>query len=431
LQEAKMKDVTTFRGYNPEQMLLMPPSMRDWLPADHLVYFVMDIVRELDLSGIYRVYDGSLGGKPPYDPTMMSGLLIHAYCVGIFSSRKIEKATYEQVAFRVLTADPHPDHDTIAEFRRKHLKQLSKLFVQVLRLCRKAGMLRLGRVALDGTKVRANASKHKAMSYERMEKKAAELEADVRRLMKEAEGADREEDGRYGKGRRGDELPEELRFKEGRLKKIREAMKALEEEAGGQPEGKAQKNFTDPDSRIMKDGATKSFEQSYNCQAAVTEGQVIVAAEVTQSANDKQQTVPMIRAIRENTGKKPGAVLQDNGYFSEENIAHLEKKGIAAYVATGRQKHGTERLPSPRGRMPAGLTIKERMARKLATKAGRAIYATRKEIVEPVFGQIKEARGFRRFLLRGLEAVRGEWRLVCLTHNLLKLFRHGYTVAAA
>ena len=418
------RETTTFRAYEPDQMLLLPPSMRDWLETGHLVYFVMDMVQELKLDGIYEAYDGRQGGKPPYDPTMMTGLLLYGYCVGVFSSRKIEKATYEQVPFRVLTADQHPDHDTISEFRRRHLQELSGLFVQVLRLCQKAGMVKLGHVALDGTKIQANASKHKAMSYDRMEKKAAELEADVKRLMAEAEATDAEEDRKHGKGKRGDELPEDLRFKETRLRKIKAAMKALEEEAKGRPEAKAQRNFTDPDSRIMKDGATKAFVQSYNCQAAVDASQVIVAAEVTQQGNDKQQVKPMVSAIRKNTHSVPGTMTQDNGYFSEENVQYLEKKGIVGYVATGRQKHGQETPPCCRGRIPEGLTIRERMARKLATKRGRAIYAKRKEIVEPVFGQIKEARGFRRFLLRGMEAVQGEWSLVCLTHNLLKLFRH-------
>lgn len=418
------RTTTTFRGYEPNQMLLMPPSMRDWLDAGHLVYFIMDMIEELKLDGIYESYDGSQGGKPPYDPRMMTGLLLYGYCVGVFSSRKIEKATYEQVPFRVLTADQHPDHDTIAEFRRRHLKELSGLFVQVLRLCQKAGMVKLGHVALDGTKIQANASKHKAMSYDRMEKKAEELEAEVKRLMADAEKTDEEEDGKHGKGKRGDELPEELRFKEGRLRKIKAAMKALEEEAKGRPEAKAQRNFTDPDSRIMKDGATKAFQQSYNCQAAVDASQVIVAAEVTQQANDKQQVHPMVKAIRQNTRRMPETMTQDNGYFSEENVEHLKAKGIDIYVATGRQKHGTDSPPCTRGRIPGGLTIRERMARKLATKKGRAIYAKRKQIVEPVFGQIKEARGFRRFLLRGLEAVKAEWSLVCLTHNLMKLFRH-------
>lgn len=277
-----MNDRTTFRPYDPDQEYLLPPALRDWLPADHLVFYVMDLVGELDLSEIYQSYDGSKGGRPPYNPQRMTTLLLYAYCVGIFSSRKIEKACYEQVPFRVLTAERQPDHDTIAYFRGKHLNALSVLFVQVLRLCQKAGLVKLGHVCRDGTKVKANASKHKAMSYARMEKTAKELEEEVKRLFSEAQETDEQEDRLYGKGNRGDELPEELRFKESRLAKIREAMKELEAEAkekaqqeealaqegkkakepSDKPAGKAQRNFTDPQSRIMKDGAGKSFESA-------------------------------------------------------------------------------------------------------------------------------------------------------------------------
>jgi len=460
-----MKTQTTFRPYHPDQLLLLPPDMKEWLPEDHLVYFIRDVVGELDLSVIYESYDGSKGGQPPYYPEMMVGLLVYAYCVGVPSSRKIEKATQEQVSFRVITADQQPDHDTIAAFRRRHLKALAGLFVQVLRLCQEAGLVRLGHVALDGTKVRANASKHKAMSYERMEKTAAELEADVERLLKEAETTDEVEDERYGKGRRGDELPEELRFKESRLAKIREAKAALEAEArersaqqmpeyekkkaawenreksrGGRPpsepsekpRAKAQRNFTDPDSRIMKDGATKSFEQCYNCQAAVDEtSQVIVATHVTQAANDKRELKPLVENLKDNCdGEKPKRASADSGYFSEANIEYLTEERIDGYVATGRLKHSDRPPPAPRGRIPKNATTKARMARKLRTIKGRNTYGKRKHIVEPVFGQIKSARGFRQFLLRGLAEVSGEWELICLGHNLLKLFRSGRWVGA-
>jgi transposase len=460
-----MYDTTTFRPYEPDQEFLLPPALRDWLPSDHLVLFVMDLVRELDLSEIYASYDGSKGGKPPYHPTMMTTLLLYSYCVGVFSSRKIEKACYEQIPFRVLTADQHPDHDTIAAFRRRHLKALSSLFVQVLRLCQKAGLVKLGHVSLDGTKVKANASKHKAMSYARMEKSAKELQADVARLLSEAQEVDEQEDNLYGRGKRGDELPEDLRFKESRLRKIREAMKSLEVEAkqkaeqerearkkqedalaqkgqkrkgkkrrdpSDKPDGKAQRNFTDPESRIMKDGASKSFEQCYNCQAAADESQVIVATGVTQEANDKQQVKPMIEAIKVNLdGQVPEKMTKDSGYFSEKNVLYLQKEKIDAYVAVDRHKHGQMPPGPPRGRIPKEMTIKERMARKLRTKKGQGIYKKRKEIIEPVFGQIKEVRGFRRFHLRGLEAVTGEWDLVCLTHNVLKLFHSGFQFQAA
>lgn len=418
--------------------------MHEWLPKDDLTYFIMDVVANLDLGSIYADYDGTKGGQPPFHPRMMVGLLLYAYCVGMPSSRKIEKSTYHSIPFRVLTTDQHPDHATIAAFRKRHLRELSKLFVQVLQLCQKAGLVKLGHVALDGTKVRANASKHKAMSYGRMEKKAAELEEEVSRLLKEAEEIDQEEDTLYGKGKRGDELPEELRFKQSRLRKIKEAMAALEAEAKEQasegrnrkerspkPKEKAQRNFTDPDSRIMKDGATKSFEQSYNCQAAVDEkSQIIVAADVTQQANDKQQVKPMVEELKENVGGDcPKVLSADSGYFSEDNVTYLESETIDAHIATKRDKHSDGPAPPPRGRIPADTSVKDRMARKLRTKKGRETYSKRKQIVEPVFGQIKEARGFRRFLFRGIEKVDAEWDMICLTHNLLKLFRSGFNPA--
>lgn len=458
-------ETTRFRSYVLDQKLLLPPDLREWLPEGHLVYFLLDVVDELDLSEIYTSYDGSQGGRPGFDPRMMVGLLLYAYCVGLTSSRKIEKATYESVPFRVMAADQHPDHDTIAEFRRRHLQALSRLFVQVLRLCQQAGLVKLGHVALDGTKMRANASKHKAMSYGRMEEKIAELEAQVKELMAEAEAVDAAEDSRYGKGRRGDELPEELHRRQQRLEKIRQAKAALEAQAqaaappaqplkepeqaldsrgegGGEkasspspaprPAQKAQRNFTDPDSRIMKDGATKSFEQCYNCQAAVdSQAQVIVAVQVTQQANDKQQVEPLIEEMKTNLeGQKPRVVSADAGYYSEDNVKYLEGEKIEPYVAPGRQKH-TAAEPAPRGRIPSSATLKERMVRKLRTVRGKREYSKRKATVEPVFGQIKEARGLRRFLMRGLPGVEAEWSLICLTHNLLKLFRSGWRLQMA
>jgi len=441
-------ETTRFRSYAPDQLLLLPPDLREWLPEGHAAYFILDVLGELDLSEIYASYDSSKGGRPGFDPRLMVGLLLYGYCQGVASSRKIEKATYESVPFRVLAANQHPDHDTIAEFRRHHLNALSGFFVQVLHLCQKTGLVQLGHVALDGTKLRANASKHKAMSYGRMKEKIGELEAQVAQLLAAAEAVDAAE---YGRGRRGDELPEELRFRQSRLEKIRQAaleaeVRAEAEEASGakgaddgkavpegsaepkSPEEKAQRNFTDPDSRIMRDGATKSFEQSYNCQAAVDHrAQVIVAAHVTQKANDKQQVKPLIEQMKTNLGEsKPRVVSADAGYFSEDNVKYLESEKIEPYVATGRQKHGTVELVAPRGRIPSGTTVQERMARKLRTKKGKREYSKRKETVEPVFGQIKEVRGLRRFLLRGLESVQAEWSLICTTHNLLKLFRSGW-----
>jgi transposase len=455
-----MKNQKRFKPYHPNQLLLLPPDMKDWLPDNDLVYFIMEMLDQLDLSAIYDSYDGTKGGQPAFYPKMMTGLLLYAYCVGLPSSRKIEKATYHQVPFRVLTADQHPDHDTIAEFRKRHLKALSGFFVQILRLCQKVGLVKLGHVSLDGTKVKANASKHKAMSYCRMEKKAEELEAEVRRLLQEAQAVDDAEDALYGKGKRGDELPEELRFKQKRLEKIKEAMESLEQEAKAEadakrkemaekeqalkeqgkkrrgkkpkapsekPDPKAQRNFTDADSRIMKDSASKSFEQGYNCQVAVDDkSQIIVASGVTQQSNDKQQVKPMVEAIKDNTGgSKPRKLSADTGYFSESNIDYLEGERIDGYLATGKHKHTDIAEPVPCGRIASDATKKERMARKLRTKKGRETYSKRKHIVEPVFGQIKEVRGFRRFLLRGLENVTGEWDLICLTHNVLKLFRSG------
>jgi transposase len=448
-------ETTRFLSYEPGQLLLLPPDLREWLEEGHLAYFILDVVETLDLSEIYASYDGSRGGRPGFDPRMLVGLLVYGYCVGLTSSRKIERATYESVPFRVLAANQHPDHATIAEFRRRHLEALARLFVQILRLCEKAGLVHLGHVALDGTKLRANASKHKAMSYGRMEEKVRELEAQVADLLAAAEAADQAEDAEHG-SRRGDELPEELRFRRQRLEKIQQAKAALEAEARAaaqrlrdekeakasdteppappeavRPAEKAQRNFTDPDSRIMRDGATKSFEQSYNCQAVVDDkAQVIVAAQVTQQANDKQQVKPLVEQLKVNLGgRTPGELSADAGYFSEDNVSYLEGQAIAPYVATGRQKHGAK--PSKPVKTPVNATPRERMAAKLQTPAGKRVYSKRKEIVEPVFGQIKEARGLRRFLFRGLGAVQAEWTLICATHNLLKLFRSGWNLQMA
>jgi transposase len=460
-----MKKIPTrFKPYYPDQILLLPPDMRQWLPEGDLAFFIMDVVGELDLSGIYNTYSRSRAGQPPYDPRMMASLILYAYCMGIPSSRKIETATYRQIPFRVLTADQHPDHDTIADFRKTHLKALAGLFVDVLRLCQKAGLASLGHIALDGTKVKANASKHKAMSYGRMEKTVQQLEAEVKHLLEEAQTVDENEDARYGNGKRIDEIPEELQRRQKRLAKIKEAKKALEDQAkadaevqrqalrekenalekegksrkgrkpkgpSDQPDPKAQRNFTDSDSRIMKDGASKSFEQAYNCQVAANENQIIVGRNVTQQTNDKQQLTPLVEDVKEMNGEKPGKVSSDSGYYSDKNVAYLESEEIDGYVAPGRHKHSENVSPAPRGRIPKNATPKERMARKVRTKKGRATYSKRKHIVEPVFGQIKEARGFRRFSLRGLENVTCEWDIVCLTHNILKLFRSGYLVQVA
>ena len=427
----------SYRTYLPEQDLLLPPSLRDWLPENHLAHFVSDVVDQLDLRDIESVYEEDERGQPPYHPQMMTKILIYGYCVGVFSSRKIQKKLLEDVGFRMLAAGNEPDFRTISDFRKLHLKALQGLFDQLLQIALQTGTMKLGMVALDGSKVKANASKHKAMSYGRMQEDEKRLKEEVKKLLQQAEKVDAEEDARYGRDRTGDELPAELARRATRLKKIQEAKRALEERAREQarsegksveearPEGKAQYNFTDPESRIMK--GADGFVQAYNTQIAVEPNfQWIVGQRVTQAVNDKQQMVPTVEAIRQQSGQKPEEVLTDSGYCSELNLKYLEKKKIEGFVATGRESHGDQKQPCPRGPLPQGATRVDRMRRKLQTKAGAAVYATRKGIVEPVFGQIKQARGFRQFLLRGLEKVQGEWALVCLTHNILKLHRICY-----
>jgi transposase len=424
----------TFRSYLPEQNLLLPASLREWLPDDHLSYFVSDVVDQLDLSAIESVYEEEDRGQPPYHPRMMTKILLYGYCVGVFSSRKIQKRLVEDVAFRVLAAGNEPDFRTISDFRKLHLKALEELFQQMLRLTLETGTMKLGRVALDGSKVKGNANKHKAMSYGRMKETEKRLREEVRKLLNQAEAADKEEDSRYGRDRRGDELPEELQRRETRIARIREAKQALEERAReqaqsegkdleeAQPTKKAQYNFTDPASRILK--GPDGILQGYNTQIAVEPVfQLIVGQRVTQAANDKQQMVPLIEAIEEQCGQKPKEVLADNGYCSDENLKYLARKRMEGFVATGKQKHGERRKACQRGPLSTEASRVERMERKLETKVGAAVYATRKFIVEPVFGQIKQARGFRQFLLRGIEKVRGEWALICMTHNLLKFHK--------
>ena len=428
----------TYKTYDPDQLFLLPPSLKEWLPEGHLAYFVSDVVDELDLGEIEKTYSTKLQGQPPYHPAMLVKLLFYAYCMGIPSSRKIERGTYEDIAFRILAAGYHPDHDTIADFRKTHLGALKGLFLQILILCKEAKLVKLGHVALDGTKIKANASKHKAMSYGRMHEKEKELEREVNELLRKAESVDAEEDKRYGKGIRGDELPEELQFREKRLATIRQAKKALEErvakeaEPSKHPKPKDQINFTDPESRIMKDSSTKEFMQGYNAQAAVdASSQVIVAAEVTIQSNDKKQLEPMLAEVKENCNAVPKELSADAGYYSEENIAHAQAKGIHTLIPPGNTRHTDVASIRPRGRIPKQFSVKERMERLLRTRKGRKAYAKRKETVEPVFGQIKDVRGFRRFLLRGLDSVKAEWQLICLTHNLLKLYRWGLAQATA
>jgi transposase len=462
----------TFKPYTPGQLLLLPPALQDWLPEDHLAWFISDVVdHALDLSPILATYETGDGrGQPPYHPALLVKLLLYAYCAGKPSSRKIEQATYDEVPYRVLATNQHPDHDTLAAFRQTHLEALAGLFLQCLLLCQQAGLVKLGHVALDGSKVLANASKHKAMSYGRMEEAERKLTAEIAALLAEAQRVDAAEDARYGKGKRGNELPTELARRESRLAKIREAKAALEAEAQAQataaaaaaqakraererqaqatgrkptgrppqlsdptqakPKPKAQRNFTDPESRIMKDGASKSFVQAYNAQAAVDgAAQIIVAAEVTQEANDKRQLVPMLAQVKANVGEAPAVASADSGYCSTAAVTDPALGGIDLYVAVDRQPHG-EGPTAETGPPPAEDTVLAAMRTKLQTAAGRAVYALRKTIVEPVFGQIKDGpQAFRRFSFRGLTKVQAEWRLVCCTHNLLKLFRAGWRPA--
>jgi transposase len=423
----------TYRPYVPEQDLLLPPSLRDWLPEGHLAYFVSDLIDQLDLSAITKVYEDEERGYPPYHPVMLTKVLVYAYCVGVFSSRKIQRRLLEDVPFRVLAAGNAPDFRTIADFRKTHLATLNGFFEQVLRLARELGAPRMGRVALDGSKVKANASKHKAMSYDRMRDKQRQLHDEVKQLLAQAEAADAAEDAEYGANRLGDELPAELQRRETRLQRIREAKRVLEARAkaeaaatgqptdAAKPDPKAQYNFTDPESRIMK--GPDGFVQAYNVQVAVDELQLIVGHSVTQETNDKKQLLPMITTIAQQSGDTPIQLLADAGYCSDANLTAIADTTIDAYISTRKQKHGERPGPCPRGPLPKTATSVDRMSRKLHAKIGAAVYAARKGMVEPVIGQIKHARGFRQFVLRGLEKVQGEWSLVCTTHNILKLYR--------
>jgi transposase len=438
----------TFRHWEPDQQLLFPPSIKDFVPKDHLAHFVRDMVRnDLDLSAILARYP-ERRGQPPYHPALMTSLLLYAYSRGIYSSRRIERACGERVDFMALTGGEKPDHSTICQFRSDHRDGLSSLFVQVLALCREAGIVKLGHVALDGTKMKANASKHAAMSYARMVKAEPELAKLVEEWMKTAKSTDEEEDEEHGEGRRGDEIPDHVKAKMKKLLSMREAMARLEKEAeeeaervarerarkeeelghklggtkpkalDGKPKDKGQSNFTDPESRIMK--TKDGYEQAYNCQAGVDAGhQVIVCHDVTARQNDHDELAPMMDQIEENTGSFPREASADTGYCSEENIEALEAREIRGYIATGRQKHGTASATGTEEQRRGPRT--KAMRARLRRGGWRSRYRLRKHTVEPVFGQIKEARCFRRFLRRGLENVRGEWALISTVHNLLKL----------
>jgi transposase len=452
-----------FRPWSPEQTALLPASKRDYLGDDHLAVFLLDLLPTLNLQPILDAYPEDRG-QPPYDPRMMTVLLLYAYSQGLASSRQIERRCREDLAFMYLTADACPDHDTICAFRRAHLEAFTGLFLETLRIAQEAGVLKLGRLALDGTKIRANASKHKAMSYARMPERQAVLQAEIQRLLEEAEALDRAEDAQYGRERRGDEWPTALQDPATRPQRLREAKarveaarkrelaaekqahveqieaakQALEAEAreharaagtpspdAARPAPKAQRNFTDPESRIMK--TADGFQQCYNAQVAVTVGsQLIVAGDVVQAPNDKQQLQPMVDRVIANVGV-PNGVIADSGYFSEANVQSVDQRArppIEAHIAVEGDRHGAPPTGPPRGRIPNGLSVADRMRRRLRTKRGRAIYAQRKITVEPVIGQVK-GRGFRRFSLRGVEGVKGEFQLVCAVHNLVKLWRTG------
>lgn len=478
-----------YKEWNPKQQYVLPPAVQDWLPEDHPVYVLIEIVDELDLSAIEAKYQAKdPRGTRPYPPKMMTALLLYGYSTGVYSSRKLEKATYEDIPFRVLTGGHHPDHTRIAEFRRKHLDELREIFVQVLQICDRMGLVELGDIALDGTKVQASASKHKAMSYERMLEEEERLQDEIDQLLEEAEAIDQDEDEAFGRDKRGDELPDELQRREQRLAAIQEAKSQLEKEArearardleeqaegheetartheddtvrkraetqaenrretseqmaegeqadsfetpegmakhrpkrqpDGTPKPKAQRNFTDPDSRIMKHQGT--YVQGYNGQAAVDRrAQVIVACGLTNRVADTGNLGPMLDQIPDELGTPEGA-LADSGYWQEEVMETAEQRGVEPLVALRREQEH-QQAPSAEGEPPEEAEPYERMDHKLRTERGRQRYARRKAVVEPVFGQTKEARGFRRFHLRGIEKARAEWSLVCTGHNLQKLY---------
>lgn len=455
-----------FRPFDPDAVMMVPPSLDEWLPEGHLARFVAEVVdTELDLSRFYASY-GKAKGFPPYDPRLMVRVLLYGYCVGVRSSRELERACTDVVAFRWLSGQQFPDFRSFARFRRRHLAALGNVFLQALELCRAAGMVSLGQVALDGTKVRANASRHKAMSYARLTQKQRILAEEVSDLLAGAEQADRDEDARFGKDKRGDELPAELARRQSRLAKMAAAREQLEAEAaekaraeaeakarrdgeddaGVQAKGedaaakavvapKAQRNFTDPDSRIMKT-ADGSFHYCYNAQAVVDgDCQVIVATQLGNTAVDVRQLIPMLGLLEDTVHEAPGQVLADAGYGSEANLRHAqdieEATGGATrfFVSTRRIPHAEPQPGTPAGAAESA-SLKQQMARRLQTGDGKAVYARRKAIVEPVFGQIHTRQG-KRLLLRGLEQAKAEWLLLAGCHNLMKLASHRARAATA
>jgi transposase len=433
-----------FRPYEPDQTLLLPPSLRDWLPEEHLAFFISDTIDALSLGAFDKRYGDAGPGNQAFDPRMMLKVLVYAYATGTFSSRKISAKLHEDVAYRVLGSDNFPAHRTISDFRKRHLPEFKDLFVQVVQTAQEVGLVKLGTVAIDGSKVKANASKHKAMSYKRMKEEEKRLRKEIRGLLADAKKADDQEDKRYGKDRRGDELPAELARREDRLHSIQAARQRLEarqreadeatgrepddqdrtgkpgkpfKRAFGEPEAKAQESFTDPDSRIMKRGSS-GFDQCYNPQIAVDEvEQIIVATTVTQSGSDMHELEPVLDQVHETTGQYPDKALADAGYRSEANLQMLEEKGVEGFVAMGREKNGERKEPNPEN--PATC----RMAKKMKTERGKKHYRKRKYLGEPPFAWIKSVMGFDQFSLRGIEPVTSEWNLVCLSANLKRMHR--------
>lgn len=433
---------TTFRPYAPDQDLLLPVSLRDWLPEDHVAYFISEVVEELDLSAFYAPYQGDGRRKMPYEPSMMLKVLIYAYVSGTFSSRKIARKLEEDVAFRVLAAGNFPKHRTICEFRKRHLKDFKALFVEIVQIARGTGLVSLGTLAVDGTKVRANASKHKAMSYQRMQQEEHRLNDEIDSMCDRADQTDEAEDARYGADRRGDELPEELQHRERRLEKIRAAKARLEaeqratDEARGRhtdderrppsgrgssykrdfgvPDGKAQSNFTDPESRIMKTG--DGYQQCYNGQLAVDEDfQMIVGNELTANASDQGVMLGLIDQIDHTLQAQPACLLADAGYRKEDDFVELERRGIDAHISVRRENKASTNIDAD------AYPATSRMVDKLTTPEGRERYRDRKHIVEAVNGWIKQVMGFRQFSIRGLSGAAGEWDLVCLAANLRRM----------
>lgn len=426
-----------FRRYDPHQNLILPPNLDEWLPEGHLARFIGELVDDqVDLTPFTHGYDNAEGGRLAFHPALLLKLWLYGYCVGVPSSRKVARATFDDLAFRWLATDQHPTYSTLARFRERNLTNFHTLFLQVLKLCQEADLIGGTRMALDGTKVKASASKHKAMSHGKMLEKEKQLDEELKKSIEEyfrkVAETDAEEDRKFGKGNNPYLGDPTIRSKKDRLERIRKAKEALEErerqkaKAAGKEavsiDPKTQYNFTDPDSRIMPDGANRgSFVQAYNAQAMVDEkAQIIVAAEVTQEPNDKQQMVPMVNATIRNTGMIPRELDADAGYFGEPAIHEVEDRSVDVYCPPDNGRT-TERAPCPRGRPPDDETFVERMRRKVRSEEGRAHYGHRKYVVEPVFGQIKQGRGLRQFLLRGYGKVQAEWKLWSLTHNLRKL----------